>query len=337
MTDTASSLASASSHAAATASPRTSAVTADHCAYCFDVILEHCRVEVPLPLADVTTRECFPLFITWKKRSASATPISQHTAQPASAQLSLAAMANKILPAFLASSTAANATNGVSHTDDASTDSEGASTSVVLYPASVYRLRGCIGTFSPRPLSAGLREYAITSAFRDHRFSPVAPHELPLLSLSVSLLTNFTPCSRWDDWTVGVHGITLDWRGLSATYLPEVAAEQGWSKEEAVEELARKAGWSSAVGEAERREMKVVRYESQKGHMSYEQYLHWKDRRRAKPADGHAAAVYGAARADGDGAKRTVGKRSRLEEDEDDSEEADEDGEEQADGVEEDQ
>ena len=324
MTDTAASLASASSHPAAPATPRTSAVTADHCAYCFDAILEHCRVEVPLPLADVTNRERFPLFITWKKRSASAAPINQQPT-PSASSLSLAAMANRILPSFLASSTAANATNGAHRTNNDASDSDGASTPLVLYPASVYRLRGCIGTFSPRPLSAGLREYAITSAFRDHRFSPVAPHELPLLSLSVSLLTDFTPCSRWDEWTVGVHGVTLDWRGLSATYLPEVAAEQGWSKEEAMEELARKAGWSGAVGEAERREMRVVRYESQKGHMSYEQYLHWKARRRDKPADGHADGVNGPDGTDGGGARRVVGKRSRLEE-EDDGEEEDADG-----------
>ena len=191
-----------------------------------------------------------------------------------------------------------------------------------MYPASVYRLRGCIGTFSPRPLPTGLREYALTSAFRDHRFSPITAHELPLLSLSVSLLTDFTPCARWDDWHIGTHGITLDWRGMSATYLPEVALEQGWTKEETMEELARKGGWSCDVGELERREMSVVRYESHKGHMSYDEYLRWKKdevKRRSRAATGRGADGTDMART-----KRTVGKRSRLE-DEDDEAEVDDD------------
>jgi len=35
------------------------------------------------------------------------------------------------------------------------------------------------------------------------------------------------------DWEVGTHGIEVDWgRGKSSTFLPEVAEEQGWSKEE---------------------------------------------------------------------------------------------------------
>ena len=40
------------------------------------------------------------------------------------------------------------------------------------------RLRGCIGTFEPQPLYEGLTDYAITSALRDSRFSPVTKREL---------------------------------------------------------------------------------------------------------------------------------------------------------------
>ena len=43
------------------------------------------------------------------------------------------------------------------------------------------RLRGCIGNFDPMPLHAGLAEYALISAFRDHRFKKIEKSELPTL------------------------------------------------------------------------------------------------------------------------------------------------------------
>lgn len=109
-----------------------------------------------------------------------------------------------------------------------------------------WRLRGCIGTFSARDLVEGLREYALTSAFQDSRFSPLTSTEIPFLSCDVSLLTDFEQAQSVDDWKVGVHGITIDFvangRSYSATYLPEVAAEQGWSRETTIEELVLKSG-----------------------------------------------------------------------------------------------
>jgi AMME syndrome candidate gene 1 protein len=35
-------------------------------------------------------------------------------------------------------------------------------------------LRGCIGTFEPRPLSASLGQFALTSALKDPRFTPIS-------------------------------------------------------------------------------------------------------------------------------------------------------------------
>jgi len=47
------------------------------------------------------------------------------------------------------------------------------------------RLRGCIGTFSAMELHHGLREYALTSAFKDSRFAPISRDELPRLTCSM--------------------------------------------------------------------------------------------------------------------------------------------------------
>jgi hypothetical protein len=49
------------------------------------------------------------------------------------------------------------------------------------------------------------------------------------------------------DWTLGTHGLRISFvhrgRRYGATYLPDVPVEQGWTKEETVESLMRKAGW----------------------------------------------------------------------------------------------
>ncbi|KAG8580744.1 hypothetical protein GDO81_007405 [Engystomops pustulosus] len=62
------------------------------------------------------------------------------------------------------------------------------------------RLRGCIGTFSAMNLHSGLREYTLTSALKDSRFPPLTREELPKLSCSVSLLTNFEDVGDFLDW-----------------------------------------------------------------------------------------------------------------------------------------
>ncbi|PYH41910.1 AMMECR1 domain-containing protein [Aspergillus saccharolyticus JOP 1030-1] len=108
-------------------------------------------------------------------------------------------------------------------------------------------LRGCIGTFEAQELSEGLRDYALTSAFEDTRFTPIPSTLLPSLSCSLTLLGNFEPCTNALDWILGLHGLRISFihrgRRYGATYLPDVAVEQGWTKEETVKSLMQKAGW----------------------------------------------------------------------------------------------
>jgi len=75
--------------------------------------------------------------------------------------------------------------------------------------SSSVRLRGCIGNFEPMPLGTGLKDYAIISAMKDKRFSPVQERELRKLECGVSLLTDFEVCADPYDWTVGTHGIYI--------------------------------------------------------------------------------------------------------------------------------
>jgi uncharacterized protein (TIGR00296 family) len=140
------------------------------------------------------------------------------------------------------------------------------------------QLRGCIGTFSPMNLAQGLREYAITSAINDSRFSPISKDEYPLLSCAVSVLTHFEPCSHYSDWDIGLHGIRIEFfneRGAkrSATYLPEVAHEQGWNHIQTLDSLLRKGGYRAPITSDVRKSVQVTRYRSEKLTLHYNDYI----------------------------------------------------------------
>ncbi|KAI4269385.1 MAG: hypothetical protein L6R38_007487 [Xanthoria sp. 2 TBL-2021] len=143
-------------------------------------------------------------------------------------------------------------------------------------------LRGCIGTFEAQELASGLEKYALTAAFDDTRFSPIRSVELPTLANHITLLHTFTPCAHPLDWSLGTHGLRISFtyhgRRFGATYLPDVAVEQGWSKEETIVSLMRKAGWTgrsrdwSTVGD-----LKAVRYEGKGEGCRWSTYRDWRD------------------------------------------------------------
>ncbi|GME26413.1 putative ammecr1 family protein [Neofusicoccum parvum] len=142
-------------------------------------------------------------------------------------------------------------------------------------------LRGCIGTFEAQELSDGLRSYALTSAFDDTRFNPIAARELPSLECGVTLLTNFQPAADAMAWELGKHGLRISFtyhgRRYGATYLPDVAKEQGWTKEETIVSLMRKAGWSGRKDDWRKIDLNVITYEGSKSTMLYSEWREWRD------------------------------------------------------------
>jgi AmmeMemoRadiSam system protein A len=96
-------------------------------------------------------------------------------------------------------------------------------------------LRGCIGTFQARaPLVETVAQMAAAS-LRDPRFleNPVTEAELPKIDLEISVLS---PLERTADplkeIELGKHGICINGPYGSGCFLPQVATETGWSKEE---------------------------------------------------------------------------------------------------------
>jgi len=144
-------------------------------------------------------------------------------------------------------------------------------------------LRGCIGTFKAKSIHQGLSEFALTSALKDGRFSPVNYNEIPLLSCSVSLLLNFEKGKDVWDWEIGTHGIIIDFtdpKGVNrgATYLPEVASEQGWDQEETLKSLIKKSGYDGQVSDSLLQNIILTRYQSSKSNLHYKEYISLKGR-----------------------------------------------------------
>lgn len=105
------------------------------------------------------------------------------------------------------------------------------------------KLRGCIGYIAPiKPVWQAVLDNAEAAALRDTRFLPVQPEELEVLDVEVSVLTDPAPIADWTGFEVGRHGIVLVKGGHRAVFLPDVAIEQGWDREQTLAHLARKAG-----------------------------------------------------------------------------------------------
>ena len=107
-------------------------------------------------------------------------------------------------------------------------------------------LRGCIGNIiGQQPLYLTVRDMAIQSATADPRFPPVAPDELKDIDIEISVLSEPKKVENTDEIKMGVHGVIVKKGYSSGVYLPQVARETGWTKEEFLSNLcAGKAGLS---------------------------------------------------------------------------------------------
>ena len=94
-------------------------------------------------------------------------------------------------------------------------------------------LRGCIGRFdASEPLYKVVQDMAIASSTQDSRFLPVESNEIPELDIEISVLTPMKRISSINEIELGKHGIYMKKGYRSGTFLPQVATETGWTKEE---------------------------------------------------------------------------------------------------------
>ena len=97
------------------------------------------------------------------------------------------------------------------------------------------RLRGCIGHFGEDyPLYEIVAEMARAAAFEDPRFTPVRREELDDIDIEISVLTPMRRIRSLDEFVLHRHGIYIRKGYRSGTFLPQVADEVNWTKEEFV-------------------------------------------------------------------------------------------------------
>jgi len=108
------------------------------------------------------------------------------------------------------------------------------------------RLRGCIGRIiATGPLDLTVRDMAIASATEDSRFSPIALDELKDIDIEISVLSAMKKITDHEQIVMGKHGVMVEESFRSGIYLPQVADETGWTKDEFMNNLcANKAGIS---------------------------------------------------------------------------------------------
>ena len=99
-------------------------------------------------------------------------------------------------------------------------------------------LRGCIGLIeSNQPLYETIIEMAIESSTGDPRFEAVTPEELKDIEIEVSVLFPKKRVKSLDEIELGKHGVIVRRGYASGVFLPQVAQETGWTKEEFMRNL----------------------------------------------------------------------------------------------------
>ncbi len=116
------------------------------------------------------------------------------------------------------------------------------------------QLRGCIGYIEGiEPLYKAVIDNAVSASTGDPRFRPVSAAELKDLHIEISVMTPLKEVSGYKDIVIGKHGVVLMKGGRQSVFLPQVAPEQGWDRDETLTHLSMKAGlpgdaWKEGCG-----------------------------------------------------------------------------------------
>lgn len=129
-------------------------------------------------------------------------------------------------------------------------------------------LRGCIGQLQAfEPLAMTVILMAKAAALNDPRFERMSASDLNTATLEISVLSPFEQVSSPTEIEVGKHGLYITGRGRRGVLLPQVATEQGWSRDTFLDHVCLKAGlpkntWRSGDVVVERFTAEIVEDDS---------------------------------------------------------------------------
>jgi AmmeMemoRadiSam system protein A len=105
------------------------------------------------------------------------------------------------------------------------------------------RLRGCIGNMVGQgPLVRTVQEMAVAASTEDPRFPAMSLGELGEIDIEISVLSPMKKITDVNEIEVGRHGIMMTQGYRRGVLLPQVATEQGWGRDEFLENTCYKAG-----------------------------------------------------------------------------------------------
>jgi hypothetical protein len=104
-------------------------------------------------------------------------------------------------------------------------------------------LRGCIGHMrGDTSLYRTVQAMAIAAATADPRFPPVTADELERVKIEISVLSPLRPLDDVKNIEIGTHGLLINYQGQQGVFLPQVPVEQGWNRDQYLDNLCQKAG-----------------------------------------------------------------------------------------------
>jgi AmmeMemoRadiSam system protein B/AmmeMemoRadiSam system protein A len=105
-------------------------------------------------------------------------------------------------------------------------------------------LRGCIGHMvATGPLDLTVRDMAIAAATEDPRFPDMTIDELDDVDIEISVLSPMEKIDDYNEIEMGKHGVMVRMGFRGGVYLPQVADETGWDREQFMSSLCmHKAG-----------------------------------------------------------------------------------------------
>jgi AmmeMemoRadiSam system protein B/AmmeMemoRadiSam system protein A len=104
-------------------------------------------------------------------------------------------------------------------------------------------LRGCIGhILAQEPLVTTVQQAAVSAATQDPRFPPLTVKELEKVTVEISVLSPFRRITNVEEIEVGTHGLYIVADGGRGLLLPQVATDEGWTRDQFLNAVCRKAG-----------------------------------------------------------------------------------------------
>ncbi|PIQ90995.1 MAG: AMMECR1 domain-containing protein, partial [Candidatus Omnitrophica bacterium CG11_big_fil_rev_8_21_14_0_20_41_12] len=100
------------------------------------------------------------------------------------------------------------------------------------------QLRGCIGNLvGSQPIYSTVLDMAIQASVGDPRFPKLSLSELEDVEIEISVLSPLERINSAEKIELGKHGVLVKKGFNSGVFLPQVATETGWSKEEFLNRL----------------------------------------------------------------------------------------------------